>query len=64
MILAGCTIGVTSCKTETKNSETKGIVLQLSLPIRIRRLQLHTLLRLKVNRILIFIRKFRDTLKS
>lgn len=24
MILAGCTIGVTSCKTETKNSETKG----------------------------------------
>lgn len=24
MILAGCTIGVTSCKTETKNSETNG----------------------------------------
>ena len=63
MILAGCSVGVISCKTETNNNESKGYSLAV-INAETRKLRHRTQLRLRENRISIFIHRFRDTLKN
>lgn len=64
MILAGCSVGVISCKTETNNNESKGYSLAVINADSNKEIRHRTQLRLRENRILIFIHRFRDTLKN
>ena len=64
MILAGCSVGVISCKTETNNNESKGYSLAVINADSNKEITTSYLLLLRENRISIFIHRFRDTLKN
>lgn len=64
MILAGCSVGVISCKTETNNNESKGYSLAVINADSNKEITTSYSASIEGNRISIFIHRFRDTLKN